>query len=240
MPFAASGGEVGTGSRKEKRPRRSLLIVLGIALLLAAAATVTAVAANLIITSDLLTTFGKDQPGTSTCAATVIDDGYVDESQPGTNFGAAASLQVASARNKNKRTYLRFDIAACRIPSSSTVMSARLSLTVSSAPRANRVYGAHTVGGSFAWTEGALTWTSQAGGSFSATATDTQAVTSGSLGSVVTWEVRGDVQAFAAGGAANNGWALRDSTESSNPAAESGFGSEESARQPTLTITYTN
>lgn len=212
---------------------------MGLTVAIAGAVAVTAVAANLIVTSDQLTTTGNQDPGTSTCNPAAIDDAYVDEFASDSNFGSVASLQVASRNRRNRRSYVRFDIAGCGIPSSSTVVSARFELVVATAPASARVYGVHTVNSTFSWTESTITWTSQSSSPFNATAISSQTIGTASAGSVVSWDVRPDVQAFT-GGQVNSGWVVRDSAESQNPGREVHFGSAESTQPPTLTITYTN
>ncbi len=213
---------------------------MGLTVAIAAVVAVTAVAANLIVTSDQLTTAANQDPATSTCSPAAIDDSYVDEFASGSNFGSASTLQVASRNKRNRRSYLRFDIAACGIPSSSTVLSARFGLVVTTAPASARVYGVHVVNSTFSWTETGITWTSQSSSPFNATPTSSQTIDTSSAGSVVSWDVRPDVQAFATEGRVNNGWVVRDSAESQNPGTEVRFGSAESAQPPTMTITYTN
>lgn len=213
---------------------------MGLAVAIAGALAVTAVAANLIVTSDRLTTTGNADPATSTCSPAAVDDAYVDESSQNSNFGSASTLQVASRSRRNRRTYLRFDIAGCGIPSGSTVISANLGLVVTTVPSSARVYGLHTVDSTFSWTESGITWTSQSSSPFNETPMSSQTVGTSSAGTVVGWDVRSDVQVFATGGRANNGWVVRDLAESQNPATEVRFGSAESAQPPTLTITYTN
>ncbi len=232
------GGGVDRASGKGRRVRRPLALLAFLTLIAVGVVAVYAAAANLTVRSDRLTTFGTNQAASASCSPAVADDAYVDQKSTASNFGSAATLNVASRSNRNKRSYVRFDVASCAIPSGSTVMSASVALAVASAPAKNRTYGMHVVDGTFSWAEATLTWNSQSTSPFAATATDSQSVTTGSTGTVVGWDVRPDVQAFVAGTRPNNGWVLRDATESANPASETQFRSDESTSPPALTITY--
>jgi len=175
----------------------------------------------------------------STCTLTPAADTYADQASGGSNFGTATTLQVKSGttvpnRAANKRTFLRFNLASCTIPSSARVLSGRMRLFMSSAPGATRTYQAHRMTAS--WAETSLTWNNQPG----VAATPSATVLTGTTSNVtLEWDVVADVRTFVAGTATNNGWRIADSVESNT--GESQFRSREhgtATQRPSLVVTY--
>lgn len=86
-------------------------------------------------------------------------DTYTDSYAPGTNFGDAVTLRVASIGDQSvlqQWSFLRFDLAA--IPTGSTVLSADLQLFLTSAPYGGR---AMLKAAESNWTEYGLTYNNQ-------------------------------------------------------------------------------
>lgn len=190
-----------------------------------------AFAASLALSSNRLTVFAS-----CTLRAATADT-YVNQASAGSNFGTATTFFVRSQNlNANRRAFVRFDLASCFIPATAEVITARLSLHMSTAPTANRTYQARRATAS--WTETGITWTNQAAVAGSATSSTTTGTTSGVR---LEWDVAPDVSSFVSGSLVNNGWRIADSVESSTTARTATFNSDEHAtasQRPRLTITY--
>jgi hypothetical protein len=224
----------------------SLRALLVVAALSAVVAGSVGFATALGITPEALTAFASaDTVPVTTCTLTTAEaDTYAHEDDAGTNFGTATTLHVRSAVRTvlvltfpdNKRSFVRFDLASCSIPSSARVVTAELKLFLSTAPAASRTYQAHRV--TQAWTEGNLTWDDQP----TVAALATASAASGTAGNAtIEWNVAADVQAFTGGTAANNGWRVHDLLEGADPAHEGRFNSREhgtATQRPSLVVTY--
>lgn len=186
--------------------------------------------ASLVLSSNRLTVFAS-----CTLRAATADT-YVNQASPGSNFGTATTFFVRSQIGANRRAFIRFDLASCFIPATADVITARLSLHMSTAPTANRTYQAHRATAS--WTETGITWTNQAAVAGSATSTTTTGTSSGVR---LEWDVVADVNSFVNGSLVNDGWRIADSVESSSTARTATFSSAEhgtASQRPRLTITY--
>jgi hypothetical protein len=227
------------------RRRGSLRALLLVAALSAVLASGVGFAAGLSITPQALTIFtSADTVPVATCTPAAAADTYAHEDSSGTNFGTATTLQVRSGVRRvllltfpdNKRSFVRFDLASCSIPSSARVVSAQLNLFLPTAPSSSRTYQAHRV--TQAWTETTLDWDNQPTVAVSATAS----AATGTTGNVtIGWDVRADIQTFVAGTATNSGWRVKDLTEAADPALEGRFDSREHAtpsQRPSLVVTY--
>lgn len=177
----------------------------------------------------------------STCTPTPAADTYADEASSGNNFGTATTLHVKSSvvlvvLQQNKRSFARFDISSCSIPTSARVLTAKMRLFLSTAPSASRTYQVHRV--TEAWGETTLTWGNQP----TTAGTATASVTTGTASNVtLEWDVLADVNGFVAGTTTNQGWRIRDSVEGSGTAREGQFSAREHAtvsQRPSLVITY--
>jgi acid phosphatase type 7 len=189
-----------------------------------------ALAASLGVTSARVTMFA-----TCTLRAAPADTD-VDQGSATSNFGTSSDLYVRSkSGNANRRTFVRFDLASCSIPSGAQVTSARLSFYLTGAPGQSRTYEARRVNAS--WVETTMTWNNQP-----AVAGVTSIVATGTTSDVrLEWNVAADVQAFVSGSATNNGWRISDQTEGAATSPESKFASAEhgtSAWQPRLLLAY--
>lgn len=202
---------------------------------LVSTALVMAFAATLPLSTERLTT--SDMASSvpiSTCTLAANADSYVDEFSFLSNFGTSTTLDVQSAALSNRRTLLRFDVASCSMASNASVRTATLTLYLYDAPTGDRTYQVHRV--TAAWTETGVTWNNQPAVAGSATTTFTTGTTDNVSKA---FSVLADVQAFVAGTQTNNGWRLRDQTESNSGLGR--FRSDEFgtvSQRPKLEITY--
>jgi hypothetical protein len=201
-----------------------------------------ALAASLGITSSRLTTSTiLSAVPVTTCTIEPSADSYVDQAslQQGSNFGGVTALQVESSQSlglisTNKRSFVRFDLSSCSIPSVAVVTSATFSIFLSTAPTQSRTWNISRV--TAAWTENGITWSNQPG------ATTSTSITTGTSASV--WlqaTVTSDVQSFISGSLANNGWRLSDSVENSSTVRNGQFRSREFGtvgQRPQLVVNY--
>jgi len=169
--------------------------------------------------------------GTTGTSASELDS-YVDGNTPTSNYGGATTMNSESRNNRDRRSYLSFDLTTCapNVPSSATVTSATLRLWVTAMPAAAcRTEDVFAV--TSAWTESAITWNNQPFGTAinnpaSGTRTDSVTVGGGggcmigSVGQYVPWNVTANVANFVSGSASNFGWMIRDDVEG---ATGSGF-----------------
>jgi hypothetical protein len=201
-------------------------------------------AASLALTPKALAVFtSASSVPISTCTLTPAADTYAYQDSSGSNFGTATTLHVRSAETgfiltspDNKRSFARFDLSSCSIPTSARVLTATMRLFMSTAPSATRTYQVHRV--TQAWGETTLDWDNQP----TAVATATASAATGTTSNVtIQWNVLADVNAFVAGTTTNQGWRVRDSVETSGTAREGRFNAREHAtvsQRPSLAITY--
>jgi hypothetical protein len=222
-------------------PLRWLILV---ALLVAFAATGVGYAAALAITSKSLTihTAASTVP-ISTCTVTPAADSYVHVVSGGSNFGTQTTLHVRSAVTlgllaDDKRSFLRFNVSSCSIPTNARVESATMTLFMSTPPSASRTYELHRA--TATWGETTVTWNNQPAVAALATAS----VATGTTANVTRqWNVLADVRTFVDGTVTNNGWRIKDQVEGGllGNSYEGRFNSREHAtasQRPTLVITY--
>lgn len=199
-------------------------------------------AASLALTPKALVVFtSASSVPISTCTLTPVADTYAEEGSSGSNFGTATTLHVRSAvilvvLPDNKRSFVRFDLSSCSIPTSARVLTAKMRLFLSTAPSASRTYQVHRLTQS--WGETTLNWGNQPTAAGTATASAATGTTSNVT---IEWDVLADVNGFVAGTTTNQGWRIWDSVESSGTAREGRFNAREHAtvsQRPSLAITY--
>lgn len=193
-----------------------------------------AFAATLSVTSSRLTTYSTSVSiAETTCTLTASADAALARDTQTTNYGGFNAMSVRNqSGNNQRRSILRFDIGTCNIPASALVRSANLTLTRTSGPGATRNYAIHRV--TDPWGENTVTFQNQP--AFNPTATST--VATGAAPASLSWSVLTDVSAFVTG-TANNGWLIKDTAETTNPARETIFNTREAAaNRPTLVIGY--
>jgi hypothetical protein len=222
----------------------SLRWLFVVAVLVAVVATGVGFAAALAITPKSLTvhTAASAVP-ISMCTLTSSADSYVAEDDD-SNFGSATAVHVRSYQtvliviptNRNRRGFVRFDVASCAIPAAAAVKSATLSIFLNSAPNQNRTWNVHRVTGS--WTESGVTWSNQPATAVTASATIATGTTSNVTRQA---NVLADVASFVSGSQTNNGWRFADLVENSSTERLGQFRSREHAttsQRPQLEITY--
>ncbi|MGH3006811.1 MAG: DNRLRE domain-containing protein [Gaiellaceae bacterium] len=213
-----------------------LVVLVPVCLLLGGAV---GFAASLPLTPKRLTVFTSASSipiSTCTLSASAADT-YADGAalSQGSNFGTATQLHVRSDSLGNKRSFVRFDLSSCSIPSGARIETATVSLHLSTAPGENRTYQIRRVSAS--WGETTLTWSNQPGVAGSATDSASTGTTNGVT---LAWAVVADVQAFV-NGTANNGWRVADAAEGALIGVEGRLSSREHAtasQRPSLVITY--
>jgi hypothetical protein len=168
-------------------------------------------------------TFPCSAPGTQTLTA--VADTQVRQNNPDLNYGTRATMQVRSAASNNRRSLVRFILPA--IPNRCTITAATLRLYVSTAA-AGRTYQAYRAAS--AWTETGVTWNNQP----ATTGTAAVVVTTAAIG-FLQWTVTTQVQAMYP---TNNGFIVRDQTESSATTVTNIFSTREGTYAPQLVITF--
>jgi hypothetical protein len=218
---------------KKVRPLTLAVPSLAFAVGIVASASI-AFAATMSVTSSPLTTHSSSvSVAETTCTLTALADAGLARDTQTSNYGTLNAMSVRNqSGNAQRRSILRFDIASCNIPASALVRSATVTLTATSGPGATRSYTIHRV--TAAWGENTVTYQNQP--AFNATATST--VATGAAPTSLSWSVLTDVSAFVTG-TANNGWLVKDTAETVNPARETIFNTREAAaNRPTLVIGY--
>jgi hypothetical protein len=228
-------------------------IVLVIAATVVIAVIAPGFAANLNLTSQVLTPYRTCTITATPSSTTAVRDATVLQGSPISNVGTATTTNIASATLANRRLYLFFDLAQCSpaIPSSAIVRLATLRLYVSGLPASCRTIDLFRV--TATWSESTITWNNQPFGTTlnnpaGSSATDTfgagtpagcQNPSTGVY--VVGANPTADVAAFVAGTATNFGWMLRDDVESSLSAFTQTFYAKNLgtlAQAPQLIVTY--
>jgi hypothetical protein len=161
---------------------------------------------------------------TGTQTVTSDADTWVDEYQPTTNRGTQTSLEIQSRNGRNRRVLVHFALPAAPF---CTVSSATLRLNSTNADLGRTLQAYRVVG---AWTESGVTWNTQPAAAGSP-------ATAASSAGWVPFDVTVSVQTMYAGG--NDGFLVKDSVESQNPATNQAYDSRESSGgPPELVITF--
>jgi hypothetical protein len=212
--------------------RRTLVAVTGAVLALALAGA--AVAAALAIDADSMTLVrvpGAVPP--QTCTLPAVSDAHVDEAMPDASFGAHPELAVASGPS-DRRSFVRFDIAACSIPSNAEILSASLRLALVAPPSEDRTWKVRRVTG--AWADD-VTWNAEP----SLAAASTDETTTGTGAGTLEWDVGPDVAAVVSGAVLDRGWRIADADEASPVLVGGDLASIEyadPADRPALTVAW--
>jgi hypothetical protein len=179
-----------------------------------------AMASSLSITSANLTSYRtcvvQGYPSTTTADS----DSMVQQDVSGSNFGTQPTMDVQSrSTNKNRRSYVKFDLTKCtpNIASTASVKVATLRLATSALASSCRTDDVYRVTGT--WTETGITWANQpatAGTATSSVNVGTAPCANSITSAYVNWDVTSDVAAFVAATGTNFGWMVRDRTENSS------------------------
>ena len=184
---------------------------------------------------------GESSISTLTDGVTVVNaitakDAYVDANNSTTNYGTSMSLYTrASSMSNTRRVYVSFGLSS--YSSHTVVSSAKVYLYLYNAPNLSRTHNIYKVTSS--WTEGGITWNAQP----TASGTSSSLTSTGTIDNVwKNWDVTSDVQSFLSG-TTNNGWVIKDSSESSSDpsgATLSEYYSKEQTgtHDPYLELTY--
>ena len=209
-------------------------------------------AASLNIGTQNLTPYRTCIVTATPSTTTRVADAVVRQATPTTALGTGTTFEVSSASAANRRAYLKFDLTGCSpsIPSNATIRAATLRLYASAVPAACRTLDIFRVTSAF--TESTITWNNQPFGTTlnnPASGSRTDSFDVGSVagclnlaaGYLTGADVTTDVGAFVAGTATNNGWMIRDDTESSATARTVTFSAKDLgtlAQAPQLVVTY--
>jgi hypothetical protein len=215
--------------------RRGRLAV-GLVLAVAAGATVAATghAASLALTAAKLTLFDRTVThGTVTCTATTgIEDAFAQQDLAAATHDTTSLDVRYDSGNKNRRSFIKFNLTTCGIPAGAAAEAATLNLFLFNAPTRARSFNVNVVTGP--WSETALTWNNQP--TVAAIATTT--IAAGTTNNV--WrsaDVTADVNAFLAGGA-NYGWRISDPLAPNDQSQFSSSENSTTANRPTLVVSY--
>jgi hypothetical protein len=229
-----------------------LFVALGALGASAVASTSVGNAASLNLGSQNLTPYRTCTVTATPSGTTAVIDAVVRQATATTNLGTATTMEVSSATNANRRTYVKFDLSGCTpsIPASANVRNATLRLYATAVAAACRTLDMFRV--TAAWTEAGITWNNQPFGttlnnpasgsrSDSVDVGSTAGCTNIAAGYISGADVTTDVAAFVAGSATNNGWMIRDDTENSATARTATFSAKNLNtlnQAPQLVVTY--
>lgn len=163
-------------------------------------------------------------------------DSTLKSGAPNSNFGDDTVMDLNDARDG----IIRFDLST--IPAGATVTSATLTLQAVSVGSGSAIknYGVHRV--LVDWQESTVTWNSPGSTAdvhFAASPTSLTAVQGTGA---YDWDVTSDVAAFVSGAAANYGWRIIWSSNTSGTNRQVSFGTKENgnpSNRPILTVIYT-
>src|SRR5206468_3986812 len=139
------------------------------------------------------------------------------------------------------RGLVRFDIAACAIPTSATVTSATITMPVRAFPVVQAVYDLRLLGAD--WCEAApcaaglapVTWSTTPG---VVAGPASSAVVDPALPHAPSWDVTSAVSFVVSGGVGSFGWMVLDHTEDDFVGRQASFAGRESGQAGTLAIAY--
>jgi hypothetical protein len=216
-----------------RRTQKIFLATAALSLMVAAAvglsgASFTSQSANPANTFTAATNFCTD---TSLHTVTADRDTYVDQNTATTATGGTGTTMNVQSRNSNRNQRALVGFTLPTKPAACSVVTATLKLnaTVSDS---GRTLEASQILPSATWSETAVTWNSQPA------TTGTAATTSSALG-LRSWTVTSQVQAMYGSTNANNGFLVKDQTESSASAKMQTYSTREgSSNKPVLEVTF--
>ena len=162
-----------------------------------------------------------------------IQDTTLDHSNPNTNFGNSATIQIKSQSQKEKRGLISFQY---RFPDNLEIYNANLVATLKNAPISNRLYKLNRIEDS--WDENTATWNNQP----STTPTSIAGVQTGTIdNTTMIWDTTSDVQDLITKGLDHHGWTIYDSDEQASKSITGSFYSRKATElnfRPHLDITF--
>jgi hypothetical protein len=204
----------------------ALAVVAAGAFVLSTAPVALGHAAGVPVTSGRLSTFRPTTLPPVCTSQTVVAaaDTWVNEQSSKTNYSTSASLTVQARNSQNARTLLHFTLPTT--PAGCTLTSATLRLNNTSAAtgRTVQVFRAGA-----AWTDSAVTWATMPAPA--GTAVDAAAAVGW-----MQWTVTAHVQAMYTG--SNNGFIVRDSSETGNTIFTQSFDSMDGTNKPQLVLQW--
>jgi parallel beta-helix repeat protein len=153
-------------------------------------------------------------------------DAWVDQNSSSNNFGSDSILKVQAKSSNNFRALVRFALPTS-VPQGCIVQSATLRLYAASSKN-GRTLQAIQIAGS--WSENSITWGNQP-------PTTGSAATTSSGSGYREWSVAAQVQAIYDTGA-NNGFLIRDATESGSGSEQQFHSREKGENPPELVISF--
>ncbi|MPZ69634.1 MAG: DNRLRE domain-containing protein [Actinobacteria bacterium] len=172
---------------------------------------------------------------TSACATPVTvgatNDARVRQSSGNSNYGSESTMRVRSqSSSRNERTFIKFNLPSDPDGCQFAGAELRLFQVSGDSGRTIRVYRS-----SASWSESSITWNNQP----AATGSPISTPSFGSSSVWMTWDVTSLVNTMMSG--SNDGFMLRDSSESSSSTREQVYrSSENSSSTPQLVLTYTD
>ena len=164
-----------------------------------------------------------------------LGDASISAHQTHRNHGSLTYMESHPwGSSYSKRFLLQFDLSS--IPIGATITSAKIKLTVSSNHGFQRTINTYLANS--AWDESTVTW-NNFNNQFNGVASSSKTLNS-SVGSIVEWSVKADIQGMIDGNIINNGWLFMDTKESDWSQQYWYFYTKESkTKAPQLEITYT-
>jgi hypothetical protein len=208
------------GGKRLRWALGGLAIAGALALSPAFAATLGVSSKNLTVWTSSATVCSN--PGPQTVNPNI--DSYVREDSATTNFGTATTVFVRSGSGARRRTFVRFNLPATPSGCSLTAATLRLFTTTAAAGRTLQVFRSAA-----AWTETGITWNLQPG-------TTGTAVTAASGAGWIQWNVLTHANALYSG--TNNGFTLRDASETTGSASQTFSSREAASNKPELVLTF--
>lgn len=159
-------------------------------------------------------------------------DTYVDQNSASTATGGVGTTMNVQSRNSNRNQRALVGFTLPTKPSTCSVTAATLKLTAPSTGDSGRTLEASQVSPAATWAETTVTWNSQP-------ATTGTAATTASGTGLRSWTVTSQVQAMYTSASPNNGFLVKDQTESSSSAKTQVYSTREAtSNKPTLEVTF--
>ena len=217
-----------------RRTQKIFLAMAALGLMAAAAvglsgASFTSQSANPANTFTAATNFCTD---TSLHTVTADRDTYVDQTNATTSTGGTGTTMNVQSRNSNRNQRALVGFTLPTKPAACSVVTATLKLNAPTVADSGRTLEASQILPSATWSETAVTWNTQP-------ATTGTAATTTSATGLRSWTVTSQVQAMYGSTNANNGFMIKDQTESSSSAKTQTYSTREAAsNKPVLEVTF--
>lgn len=166
-------------------------------------------------------------------------DTWVDQANPGVNFGTSTDINILASSTANGRGLVTFDVSSTSVPTNAIITSAVVSFFVATSSESDRVYNLDHIND--IWSEATSTWANQP--STGATLVASSSIASTSANTRISWDVTSEVSKMISGTISNEGWMIKDSVENGTSTVSrlSVFRSREfsnTSERPQLIISY--